>query len=174
MHGSRPISAEVRLLLHWLKSTWKSLESQVKTLSTGWGTFSQRGHSGKEGGTDLLPEDCRVEWFKSTCRKCLLLYYFLVSLLLRIKRKRERKRERKQRAQLLLRFISCHYSPRNSVLPPLHSQRTFCRWRSEIKPQWTVEDLAFQKITQTLTIFTILLNTWHILLIALVSNIWKH
>lgn len=34
----------------------------------------------------VLPEDLRVEWFKATCRKCLWLYCFLVSLHFREKK----------------------------------------------------------------------------------------
>lgn len=59
----------------------KPLESQVKTLSIGLGAFSLKAHSIKERGTGNLPKDHCVEWFRATCRKCLLLYYFLVSFL---------------------------------------------------------------------------------------------
>ena len=66
----------------------------------GRGAFSQKAHSGKERGTAWLPEDLRAEWFKATCRKCLWLYCFLVSLHFRETTRRERKKKKQHSTDL--------------------------------------------------------------------------
>ena len=167
MHGSRAISAEVQLLLPWLKSKQKALEIQVKTLRTGWGTLSQRGHSAKEGGTTLLPEDHCAEWFSATCRKYFLLYWFLVSLLLRMKREKKKQISR------------AHTSPPSA--PATTYQENFGQSWSyhfstttrfsvdvlRVDPSGNGQD-GFLKNNKISIIITILLCSWQTLLIVLV------
>lgn len=56
MHGSRPVSEEMGMLLCRHKPGKEPLETQVKTLNGKGDAFAQKAHSGKERGTAQPPK----------------------------------------------------------------------------------------------------------------------